>query len=104
MKNEKQSRREFLQVTAAGLAAIGLMNETTDAASLAKETGAVMPVEPYAELNEISVLELQAKMKSGELSAKSLVEQYIARITEIDPKLHSVLEINPDAVKIAEDL
>lgn len=96
MTNEKPTRREFLQTGAAGLSIFSLMkNAQADERSL---------VEPNTELNEITINELQAKMKSGELSAKSLVEKYIERIREIDPKIHSVLEINPDALKIAEEM
>ena len=43
-------------------------------------------------------------MKSGEFSAKTLVDKYLERIKEIDPKLRSVIEINPDALKIAEQM
>ena len=95
MSREKQSRREFLQAGAAGLAALGLMkNVKADAIAFA---------EPYAELNEITIARLQARMKSGELSARRLAEMYLERIREIDPKLRSVIETNPDALKIAEE-
>ncbi len=60
--------------------------------------------EPNAELLETTIFELQAKMKSGEVSAKKLVEMYLERIKEIDPKIKSVLEINPDAIAIAEKM
>jgi amidase len=97
MKNEKQNRREFLRTTAAaGFAALTLMKNTK-----ASET---LSFEPHPELNEITISELQAKMKSGVLSAKTLAEKYIARIKEIDPKLRSVIEINPDALQIAEQM
>ena len=46
-------------------------------------------------------------MKSGKYTALSLTEKYLARIEEIDrngPKLNSVMEINPDALPIAEAL
>lgn len=96
MKNKTPNRREFLQTSVAGFAALNLMNTTQ----------ATEPnfVEPHAELLETTVLELQAKMKSGELTAKKLVEMYSARIKEVDPKVNSVLEINPDALAIAEKL
>jgi amidase len=42
-------------------------------------------------------------MKSGELSARRLTEMYLERIREIDPKLRSVIETNPDALMIAEE-
>jgi len=46
-------------------------------------------------------------MVVGEETARSLVEKYAARIEALDkrgPALRAVLEINPDALKIAEDL
>ncbi len=96
MKTEKQNRREFLQASAAGVAALSLMKNTK-----AAETSFV---EPNAELNEITIGELQSKMKSGELSAKQLVEKYLERIKDIDPKIRSVIETNPDALRIAEEM
>ncbi|HXG85838.1 MAG TPA: amidase family protein, partial [Pyrinomonadaceae bacterium] len=96
MKIEKQSRREFLKSSAVGIAALSLAKNTT--------AGEIVFSEPHIELNEITVGELQAGMKSGRFSAKMLVEKYLERIKEIDPKLHSVIEINPDAIKIAEQM
>lgn len=72
--------------------------------SLMKDNPAIEPnfTEPNAELLEITIFDLQAKLKSGELTAKKLVEMYSERIKEVDPKIKSVLEINPDALQIAE--
>jgi amidase len=46
-------------------------------------------------------------MASGEETARSLAEKYVARIDALDrigPALRSVLEINPDALAIADAL
>jgi len=59
------------------------------------------------ELDELTINDLQKKMVSGEETARSLTEKYIARIEAMDkrgPGLRSVLEINPDAIAIAEKL
>ncbi len=96
MKTEKQNRREFLQTSAAGVAVLSLIKNT-------KASGTAS-FEPHMKLNEITINELQAKMKSGELSAKKLAEKYLERIKEIDPKLHSIIELNPDALRIAEKM
>lgn len=56
-------------------------------------------------LNEITVDELQQKMKSGEYTSRAITEMYLKRIDEIDkagPKLNSVIELNPDALSIAD--
>lgn len=58
-------------------------------------------------LEEVTVDELQQKMKDGILTAKQITEWYLQRIQDIDtsgPKLNSIIEINPDAIAIAESL
>jgi amidase len=45
-------------------------------------------------------------MKSGELTSRAICEQYLARIDDIDnagPVLNSVIELNPDALAIADE-
>ncbi|RPD47719.1 amidase [Hymenobacter sediminis] len=59
------------------------------------------------ELHEATVADLQEKMKSGQLTARRITELYLERIKQIDqagPKLRSVLETNPDALKLADQL
>ncbi len=97
MKIEKPNRREFLQAGAAASVALSFMKNASANNSLAYG-------EANGELIETTVEELQAKMRSGELSAKKLVEKYLERIKDVDPKLNSVIETNPDALKIAEEL
>jgi amidase len=53
---------------------------------------------------EASVTSLQSMMQDGELSAVQLVEYYLNRISEVDPQLNSILEINPNALEIAQGL
>src|SRR5207248_10911940 len=58
-------------------------------------------------LEEITVGDLQDRMRSGQLTARSIAEQYLARIESIDrngPTLRSVIETNPDALSIADAL
>ncbi|MFN2570949.1 MAG: amidase [Gemmatimonadales bacterium] len=55
-------------------------------------------------LEEITIAQLQDGMRSGARSARSICAGYLARISEIDPKLHAVLETNPDALAIADRL
>src|ERR1700674_4217936 len=59
------------------------------------------------DLDEITISDLQDGMKSGRFTARSLVEKYSSRILEIDkngPAINSVLEMNPDALSIADAL
>src|SRR5690349_11210886 len=56
---------------------------------------------------EAPIAKLQAEMEKGRLTSKQLVQAYLARIKAIDkagPKLNSVIEVNPDALKEAEAL
>lgn len=59
------------------------------------------------ELDEMTVGDLQNAMAAGGLTAKKITELYLERIEQIDrsgPELHAVLEVNPDARSIAEEL
>lgn len=63
-----------------------------------------LPVVPPFPLGELSLTELKAGLDSARFSARSLVEQFLARIAAIDragPRLRSVLETNPDALALA---
>jgi len=58
-------------------------------------------------LAEITIPELQDGMKSGKFTARSLAEKYLARIDEIDkrgPAVNAIIELNPDALSIADAL
>ncbi|MDG2090409.1 MAG: amidase [Gammaproteobacteria bacterium] len=55
-------------------------------------------------LDEVTITSLQEMMQAGELSSVQLVNYYLNRIIEIDPQLNSILEINPDAIEIAQNL
>lgn len=69
--------------------------------------GAQAAAQPAFELDEITVADIRTGLESGRFTARSLVEKYLARIQAIDkagPMLNSVIEINPDAMQIAEEL
>jgi amidase len=59
------------------------------------------------ELEEVTVAELQAGMAAGRYTARGVAEQYLARIAAMDrtgPSLQSIIETNPDALALAEEL
>ncbi|MBD3649246.1 MAG: amidase, partial [Pseudomonadales bacterium] len=56
------------------------------------------------DLEEKSVDELQAALAADEITSVEIVEGYLDRIEALDPKLNAILEINPDALTIAEGL
>jgi amidase len=69
--------------------------------------GAQAPARAPFDLEEATIADLQQRMQSGRDTARSLAEKYIARIEAVDrsgPGLHSVLELNPDALAIADRL
>jgi len=58
-------------------------------------------------LDELTIADLQAKMKSGELTSKSITEFYLKKIDQLDkkgPAINSVIELNPDALTLATQL
>src|SRR3954469_4205976 len=65
------------------------------------------PAPQRFDLEEATIAVLQQRMQSGQETSRSLVDKYLARIEALDrsgPALHSVLEVNPDARTIADQL
>ena len=62
---------------------------------------------PSSEFDEITIADLQDGMKSGGYTARSIAEHYLERIDAVDkqgPALKSIIEVNPDALQIADEL
>jgi amidase len=62
---------------------------------------------PHADLEEQTIADLQAAMESGQYTSRQLVEMYSERIAALNtnrPMLRAVIEMNPDALAIAEKL
>ena len=58
-------------------------------------------------LEEATIEELRAGMEAGKYTARAIAELYLNRIEEIDqngPTLRAVLEVNPDALRMADQL
>jgi amidase len=58
-------------------------------------------------IEELTIEQLQQGYKEHKYTVKDVVKVYLDRINEIDkngPRLNSVIEINPDALDIAEEL
>ena len=99
------NRREFIGAGALGTAAatVSAGCGTEDSSG----TEAAPPAIPPFELDEISILELQRRMESGQETARSIAEKYLRRIDEIDrqgPALRAILEVNPEALSSADSL
>ena len=98
------NRRNFLK--SSSLASVTLTGVGVVACNdSVKTTSASNTVTDNFELNEISIDQLQKKMQDGTLSSKAITQLYLNRIDQIDkkgPALHAVIELNPDAISIAE--
>jgi amidase len=60
---------------------------------------------PAFALEEVSIAELQQRMASGELTSHAIVQLYLDRIAAVDksgPAINAVIELNPDALAIAD--
>ena len=98
------ARRRFLRSTVLAGVGTAILPALAAARELPKLEPAA-PEVPTFELDEISISELQDGMKSGEYTAHSLAEKYLGRIQSLDkqgPAINSIIEINPDALAIAD--
>ena len=103
---EVPQRRRFLQTSLLGSVSAAVLPALAGARELAAPAAAAPEIRPF-ELDEATVADLQAGMGSGKFTAHSLTEKYLSRIEEIDrrgPGLNSVIEVNPDALVIADAL
>ena len=88
------SRRKFLAAGLSGAAAIA-------------SAQAAQPKDQPFELSELTIADVLDGVHSRKFTARYLTEQYLARIEAIDrqgPMLRSVIELNPDALDIADAL
>jgi amidase len=99
-------------VTLRWIAVLGLTCFGCGTATAPPKTQSTAQSEPGAapatfDLEEATIADLQARMTAGKDTARSLVEKYTARIAQLDrqgPALRSVIELNPDAITIADEL
>jgi amidase len=87
-------RRSFLQITGAAGIATGFPR----LARLVRD-----PVD----VEEAALADLRAGLERGNFTSRDLVQAYLRRIEDVDLKgssLHSIIEINPDALSVADAL
>src|SRR3984893_15966264 len=101
----KKGRRAFLQrgLTGGLVAAVAPAMRVEVVA--ARERSESVPGMPAFELEEITIAELQEGMKAGKYTARGITEKYLQRIEVLDkrgPAVNSVIEVNPDALALAE--
>lgn len=109
-KSPHMNRRTFIRnssLTGLILPSIFLNSCTGDSSSGNSEPETSETSLVDFELNEITIDALQEGMASGKYTARSIAEMYLDRIESVDnksPSLNSVIEINPDALSIADAL
>src|SRR5205814_3832824 len=62
---------------------------------------------PRFQIEETTIPQIEAALRDGSLTCRSLVDQYLARIEAYDkkgPALNAIIMTNPDATKIADEL
>lgn len=102
-------RRTFLKGAAVGAVGAGAATacrppESQTVAGVAQQKASAAG---SFELEEATVATLQEGMKSGRFTAHSVTEAYLRRIEALDrsgPALRSIIETNPDALTIADEL
>src|SRR5450432_1046665 len=100
------NRRNFLRkgtISGLGVTAVGFTSFHAGNKDLPESVNPLI----NQEIEEVSITTLQQKMGSGETTSAILTKSYLERIEKIDrngPKLNSVIELNPDALHIAEGL
>jgi len=96
-------RRNFLQTGVFG-SILGTFGLTTCGSDYESELNQ-QTKETQFPLEEFTVGQLQQQMTNASHSARSIAELYLKRIDAVDMNgLNSVLEINPDALQIADQL
>jgi amidase len=106
------SRRRFLQAAVTTGGAAALFPALSAGRVVAPPTASAAPEVKAFDLEEITIPELQEGLKSGKFTARSLAEKYQARIEEVDtprrdkrgPAVNAIIELNPDALSIADAL
>jgi amidase len=58
--------------------------------------------EPGSEVEDATIARLGSMLADGSATARSLAEVYLERIGRLDGELHAVIEVNPDALDIAD--
>jgi len=101
-------RRQFLQQSVIGAATLSTASRAIAQSPLAREPERVgsAPLTIGDEVVERSVEDLRKALESGQLTARGLTQAYLRRIDAVDRQggLNSVIELNPEAMDIAERL
>ena len=101
-ESQSMSRRSFVATSLAAGALIGSGSMPELALPGQSDTARPRERADGGPVEEKTVGQLQDAMQSGATTSRQLVEGYRARIAERDRDLHAILELNPDALAIAD--
>ncbi|HUJ13646.1 MAG TPA: amidase [Thermoanaerobaculia bacterium] len=90
-------RRSFLTLATLGTAATLVARQSPEQPAAA----------PPFEIEEATLAQLQEGLRSGRFTSRSLTQMYLERIDAIDkrgPAINAIIELNPDALAIAEQM
>src|ERR1700694_3634587 len=100
-RRNQMKRRKFLQSAARG----GALAVSKPVSLLAANDAGPPQYSPKEfELEELTISDLQDRLRSGKFTAHSLVRKYLERIADVDrrgPRINSIIEINPEAEAMA---
>jgi amidase len=97
------NRRDFLKTGLAGGATAWAISSAANADTTSQP---LAPARSF-EWDEVTISQLRSAMLAGRLTAAAITRHYLGRIRALDrrgPKLNSVIELNPDALPMAEAL
>jgi amidase len=105
------SRRDFLKygagVAAVAAGATGLLGRIPSLPSPTTTPTSIHLIAPDPGIEEVTIAQLEAQYAAGTLNATSVVNMYETRINALDqsgPRLNSLLQVNPEASTIAQQL
>jgi amidase len=96
------NRRDFLKI-----GALSTLPAVTGLGEPAKQSNWSRRTSKRFELIEATIGDIQQAIDSGTETSASLCKKYLDRIESLDrrgPKLHAIIELNPDAPRIAHEL
>jgi amidase len=102
-RSGRLSRRTALRLTAFAAAAVPTLSQgALTPAAQAQEAGD--GAGDSRAVPDVSIAQLQAAMVARTTTSRAITRDFLRRIERLDPKVHSVIETNPDAESIAEAL
>ncbi|MEU3077702.1 amidase family protein [Streptomyces laurentii] len=98
-------KKRSLTVLTAALAVAPLLAAGAPGQRASAADGSASPAGPAVvrgvDLDTVTIPELQARMKRGNLTSSELTRAYLRRIEAVDPTIHAVLRVSPTALRQA---